>query len=313
MNTIGLQLERQLTGVVNTNTNVLFETTLSSFGPVSYNPGTGIITINKAGRYFINWWVSTQSTLGLNGISFSIITSQGDYLLGDSPIKTGEVVGFALIQVDVVPITLSLVNTTADNVTYSPLVTDKAHLVLGEVQETTGVTGDTGATGATGPQGVTGATGAGVTGATGAGATGATGAAVLSEYAHIYNIAAQVVPVEANINFSNNGIIVGSITHAPGTASITLGNTGTYAILFIVTGVEPNQFTLFQNGAPVAGSTYGSGAGTQPNTGAVIITAAAGDVLTLRNHTSAAAVTLQTLAGGTQTNTNASIKIEKIG
>ncbi len=77
-------------------------------------------------------------------------------------------------------------------------------------------------------------------------------------------------------------------------------------------GVEQNQFTLFQNGAAVSGSTYGSGAGTQPNPGAVIITAAAGDVLTLRNHTSSAAVTLQTLAGGTQTNANASIKIEKI-
>jgi hypothetical protein len=76
--------------------------------------------------------------------------------------------------------------------------------------------------------------------------------------------------------------------------------------------VEPNQFTLFQNGAPVAGSTYGSGAGTQPNPGVVIITAAAGDVLTLRNHTSSAAVTLQTLAGGTVINSNASIMIQKL-
>ena len=36
-------------------------------------------------------------------------------------------------------------------------------------------------------------------------------------------------------------------------------------------GVEPNQFTLFQNGAPVSGSVYGSGAGTQGNNGMVII------------------------------------------
>jgi hypothetical protein len=44
----------------------------------------------------------------------------------------------------------------------------------------------------------------------------------------------------------------------------------------------------------------------------VIVRAAAGDVLTLRNHSSAAAVTLQTLAGGTQFNANASILIEKL-
>ncbi|MBA9013995.1 hypothetical protein [Clostridium beijerinckii] len=76
--------------------------------------------------------------------------------------------------------------------------------------------------------------------------------------------------------------------------------------------MEPNQFTLFQNGLEVPGSTYGSGAGTQPNPGMVIITAAAGDMLTVRNHTSSAAVTLQTLAGGTQINANASILIERI-
>ncbi|MCF7756265.1 hypothetical protein KQ941_17630 [Paenibacillus xylanexedens] len=43
-----------------------------------------------------------------------------------------------------------------------------------------------------------------------------------------------------------------------------------------------------------------------PNPGIVIITAASSDVLTLRNHSSASAVDLQTLAGGTQINANAS-------
>lgn len=44
----------------------------------------------------------------------------------------------------------------------------------------------------------------------------------------------------------------------------------------------------------------------------IIITAAASDVLTLRNHSSASSVTLQTNAGGTQINSNASILIMKI-
>ena len=69
---------------------------------------------------------------------------------------------------------------------------------------------------------------------------------------------------------------------------------------------------LFQNGAPVTGSIYGSGAGTQGNNGMVVITAAAGDVLTVRNHSSASALTLQTLAGGTQINSNASILIQRL-
>jgi hypothetical protein len=44
----------------------------------------------------------------------------------------------------------------------------------------------------------------------------------------------------------------------------------------------------------------------------VLVQLVAGDVLTLRNHSSAAAVTLQSLAGGTETNVNASITITQV-
>ncbi|MFT8318805.1 MAG: collagen-like protein, partial [Sporolactobacillus sp.] len=177
----------------------------------------------------------------------------------------------------------------------------------------TGPTGDTGATGpigATGPAGPTGDIGAtGPTGATGA--TGATGGG-LSEYGYIYNLAAQVVAIEADVLFSTNGVITPGITHAPGTSLIAITTPGDYEVTFSVSGVEPNQFALFLNGALVPGTIYGSGAGTQQNNGQVILTIASGDALTLRNHSSAAAVTLQTLAGGTQTNVNASVVLKKL-
>ncbi len=91
-----------------------------------------------------------------------------------------------------------------------------------------GPAGETGATGPQGPAGETGATGpqgpAGGTGATGpqgpAGGTGATGpqgpAGGLSEYAYIYNLDAQVVPLETDVNFSTNGFLTPGISHAPG-------------------------------------------------------------------------------------------------
>lgn len=176
--------------------------------------------------------------------------------------------------------------------------------LLGEVG--IGVTGATGATGVTGLTGATGATGA--TGLTGA--TGATGT-ISPSYAYIFNTGAQTVATETDVTFDSNESLVG-FTHTPNTAAINVENPGDYAVLFIVNAVEPNQFTLYLNGAPVGGSVYGSGAGTQPNPGMVIITAATGDVITLRNHSSADAVTLQTLAGGTQINSNASILIHKL-
>ena len=67
-----------------------------------------------------------------------------------------------------------------------------------------------------------------------------------------------------------------------------------------MTAVEPSQFALFLNSAPVAGTLYGTEAGTQQNNGQAIINIVAEtrNVLTLRNHSSATAVILKTLAGG---------------
>jgi hypothetical protein len=123
------------------------------------------------------------------------------------------------------------------------------------------------------------------------------------------------VAIGTDISFDTNGVgaLTAGITHAPGTTGINLLIAGTYKVAFSVSGVESSQMALFLNGSLVPGTVYGSGAGTQQNTGQAIFTVGAGDVLTVRNYSSAAAVTLQTLAGGTQTNVNASVVIEKLG
>ena len=108
-----------------------------------------------------------------------------------------------------------------------------------------------------------------------------------------------------------NGLLLG-VTHAPGSAQIVATTSGTYLVNYSVSGVEPGQFALFVNGALASGSVYGSGAGTQQDHGMDLLALSANDVVTLVNHSSSAAVTLQTLAGGTQTNVNASILIEKL-
>lgn len=133
-----------------------------------------------------------------------------------------------------------------------------------------------------------------------------------TNYAYVYNNAAQVVALEADILFDSNGALSAGVTHTAGTSPITITTAGTYEISWIVSGVEPNQFALFVNGAPATGGIFGTGAGTQQNSGHLILSVAPGDVVTLRNHSSSAAVTLQTLAGGTQINVNASILIRQL-
>ena len=135
---------------------------------------------------------------------------------------------------------------------------------------------------------------------------------VLTKYAYIYNVSSQLVPLEEDISFSNNDIIIDTITHTQGTSIISIDNPGYYAVWFDVQSIQPNMFTLMQNGTPISSITYEFETGNQRNPGLVMITASAGDVLTLRNQTSSEAVTLQTMADEIQSFANASILIRKI-
>src|SRR6185503_2008345 len=112
--------------------------------------------------------------------------------------------------------------------------------------------------------------------------------------------------------FDSNGVLTPGITHTPGSSDIQIVSAGDYKVSFSASGTEPGQFALFLNGLQVPGTVYGSGAGTQQDNGQCIIAIRANDVLTLRNRSSAAAVGLQSLAGGTQINVNASIVIQKL-
>jgi hypothetical protein len=134
----------------------------------------------------------------------------------------------------------------------------------------------------------------------------------LSEYAYVYNVSAQTVPLQTDITFDSNGVMTAGITHAAGAAGITLVNSGNYKVTFSVSGTEPSQMALFVNGTVVTGTIYGSGAGTQQNTGQAIVAVPAAGLLTVRNHTSAAAVGLATPIGGTAASVNASVTIEKL-
>ena len=176
-----LQIELNTATSVASNANVPFDTIVYSAGGISYNPATGVITFLEAGRFVIDWWLATQSSQSTNGASFALSSSQGDFLEGNSPIKTGEVYGIGIVDVTTAPVTLSLVNISNAPIFFATQVPLKGTLVIVEDdQDSAGGTGPTGATGPTGPTGPAGATGAtgpaGATGATGpAGATGPVG------------------------------------------------------------------------------------------------------------------------------------------
>ena len=112
--------------------------------------------------------------------------------------------------------------------------------------------------------------------------------------------------------FSNNGVIMGAITHTPGSTDIVINESGLYEITFMVQGNRVNQFALFINGNPVPESIYSVGAANIQNTGRVIISITAPATLTIRNHTSFNSIGLEALIGGTQNQVNASVRIIRL-
>lgn len=130
-----LQVERLTAGTVESNANVILDSTVISSGNVSYDSATGVITIQEAGRYEFDWWIATQSSISTIGVGFELVSSQGDTIIGNSPIKTGEVVGIGVIEVVTPPVTVSLRNNGDATIYYSALIPVKASLAVIESEQ----------------------------------------------------------------------------------------------------------------------------------------------------------------------------------
>ncbi|MCY9549050.1 hypothetical protein [Lysinibacillus xylanilyticus] len=109
----------------------------------------------------------------------------------------------------------------------------------------------------------------------------------LPGFAYIYDTTVQpAIPNNGQVTFNTNGNITpaGFVTHVPGTAPITINQTGIYLITYevFVTG-GPNAFALFNGNNQIAGSNYGDNSGNSTQIGQVITTLNELDVLTLRN------------------------------
>lgn len=243
MNTISLLIERIASGIVDVESNVIFDTTVLSSGNISYDSITGVITLNETGRYVFNWWVTTQLSTSSNGIVFAL-SSSNDSQVGNSPIRTGEVVGVGIIEVESAPLTVSLVNESTSSVTYGLNVPVKAALmVVHDEPGLIGPTGPTGPTGDTGPTGPTGATGdTGPTGPTGAAGTMAdsTGCFATRQLA---NLLAQIVVLYPSTTMT---LFVDQLATLSGVAIgvYTAPSTGEPGLLIIQSGSDYGYVSL---------------------------------------------------------------------
>ena len=149
-----LQLIRAGGGFIEDTATLGFDSVAESSENISYDSGTGIITINRIGVYDIKWSVATQSAGNVPSIVFAVQTQNSGTFQGSSQVKTGETSGSATVVVDDanLPLSLWIENQSGQRVYLADYLPVKASLTI-KMVEGIGATGATGITGATGPEG----------------------------------------------------------------------------------------------------------------------------------------------------------------
>jgi hypothetical protein len=152
MGQTALQISLHSSAAIASNAPVVFSDIKYMVGNVSYNTTTGELTLSAVGRYVVDWWLAVQSSPSTIGAAFALESSQGDLIEGNSPIKTDEVYGIGIIDVETAPVTMVLKNISTGPIYLSPVVPLQGTLVLLE-DTLEGPPGPTGPTGPTGPAG----------------------------------------------------------------------------------------------------------------------------------------------------------------
>lgn len=138
---------------------------------------------------------------------------------------------------------------------------------------------------------------------------GDAGAAV-TEFAHIYNLDAKTIPSGGDVKFTNNGVIVGGISHTAGAADIKIASKGIYEITVYFTGNTANQLAIVKNGAAVAGGIIGTSSAADISSGSVIVNVNANDIIKVINYDSCRSVYLT--EAGAPGSVNAAVIIKRL-
>lgn len=130
MGNIALQVERTLSGQVQSGENVVFDTVSYTDGNIIYDGATGAVTFMETGRYIVNWVIVVQASSYRNGVELTFTSSNGTELRGNSNMRTGEVTGSGIVEITSAPEVFHLKNLTSGSYFYSDTVSMKATLVI---------------------------------------------------------------------------------------------------------------------------------------------------------------------------------------
>ena len=131
-------------------------------------------------------------------------------------------------------------------------------------------------------------------------------------YGSFYSTTVQNVNVNDSVLFDKNQNLNG-LTHTLGTGDITVSKDGIYVFVFIVNTAQACQFTLFVNGIPDQTTTGGINKGANVLQLRQQVELKAGDVVSVKNHVSAAGtITISQNAGGSLAGNNVELIVSRV-
>ncbi len=134
--TVGIQTEltvEEVGEVVPDGGNVLFNTVLNDQSDnITYDPATGEFTITEPGNYYVSWWFAADGAGPAANISMAVAVNGVPYSTVSSAIVSDQISGYALVTVEDVPATISLMNVTGEDM-FIPVVPVQSGMVILEL------------------------------------------------------------------------------------------------------------------------------------------------------------------------------------
>lgn len=120
-------------GIIPDGSNVMFDNLLNDQSEnIVYNAATGEFTITEPGNYNVAWWTAPDGAGAATSISFAVAVNGFPYSTASSPIVSVQMAADALVTIEEVPATISLVNVTGADV-FVPLIPVQAGIVITEL------------------------------------------------------------------------------------------------------------------------------------------------------------------------------------
>ncbi len=117
-------------GIIPNGSNVLFDNVVNDqSGSISYNPATGEFTVTRLGTYYVDWWTAPDGAGPATSISFAVAVNGVPVSTASSPIVSDQMSASALVTVNAVPATISLMNVTGEDV-FVPSIPVQAGIVI---------------------------------------------------------------------------------------------------------------------------------------------------------------------------------------